>query len=354
MAGLRKEGVKKNILPFYFLDLVEVVSPKAVFIENVVGILHPFVSSGANIKTYKEIQKRLSQLGYYSVCVKVKAESFGVPEHRPRVLFIGFKEDIFKNKARYFKEYSKYYHPAHEDENTDPPDYLDLTNKDISFINGFFKIKLNENPITVKEAIDDLCNNSLKSNYVNNINQLFGSIITNSSEINEFHNHEPRTHNKRTTTRFKVKQIFALDTKYCKKIDGYLTHKIDKFAIEEELEIKAKLKTHGFNLDNIYEFLNTIKSKKHSQKVLIPDKPSQTILTIPDDIIHYDIKHNRVLTVREEARIQSFPDNFIFHGKPTTGGYQRELETPQYTQVGNAVPPLLAYHVGKFIKSILN
>ena len=85
----------------------------------------------------------------------------------------------------------------------------------------------------------------------------------------------------------------------------------------------------------------------------MPDKPSQTILTIPDDIIHYNINENRVLTVREEARIQSFPDNFIFYGKPTTCGYQRELETPQYTQVGNAVPPLLAFEVGKLIKFFL-
>jgi DNA (cytosine-5)-methyltransferase 1 len=354
MAGLRKEGVKKNRLPFYFLNLVEIVRPKSVFIENVVGILHPFSSTGATTKTYKEIQKRLSELGYYSVCLKVKAESFGVPEHRPRVLFIGFKEEVFIKKTRYFNKYSQYYHPPHQAEDFEPVEYLDLSNKDINFINDFLRIKLNENPISVKEAIDDLSTTSVKSSYVNNINNLFGSILTDKNEHSELYNHEPRTHNSRTTTRFKVKQIFASDSIYSKKIDCYITHKIDKFSAVEENEISEILKTNGFDFDDVYEFLNIIKSKKHSQKVLIPYKPSQTILTIPDDIIHYNLNENRVLTVREEARIQSFPDNFVFHGKPTTGGYQRELETPQYTQVGNAVPPLLAYHVGKFIKSILS
>src|SRR5699024_6542266 len=63
-------------------------------------------------------------------------------------------------------------------------------------------------------------------------------------------------------------------------------------------------------------------------------------VTLPDDFInpYFD----RVLTVREIARIQSFDDSFEFIGKRTTGGTKRKQEVPQYTQVGNAVPPLLA------------
>ena len=162
MAGLRKEGVLKNKLPFYFLDLVEVISPKAVLIENVVGILHPFKNSGANIKTYKEIQKRLSQLGYYSTCVKIKAETFGVAEHRPRVLFLAFKKEVFESKKRYFSKYNKFYYPPYKEESCEPQDYLDLTHDDLNFINGFFKTNLSQKQITVREAIDDLTSTEKK------------------------------------------------------------------------------------------------------------------------------------------------------------------------------------------------
>ena len=78
---------------------------------------------------------------------------------------------------------------------------------------------------------------------------------------------------------------------------------------------------------------------------LHPDNPSRTITTLPEDYIHY--KLNRIPTVRELARIQSFPDNFIFLGPRTTGGKQRIRSCPQYTQVGNAVPPIMAEIVFK-------
>jgi len=74
---------------------------------------------------------------------------------------------------------------------------------------------------------------------------------------------------------------------------------------------------------------------------LHPDKPSKTLTTLPDDLLHYS--EPRILTVRESARIQSFPDNFVFKGKYTTGGAMRTKECPRYTQVGNAVPPKMSY-----------
>jgi len=82
---------------------------------------------------------------------------------------------------------------------------------------------------------------------------------------------------------------------------------------------------------------------------LDPDRPSHTVTTLPDDILHY--KEPRILSVRESARIQSFPDWFIFKGKFTTGGNRRKRECPRYTQVGNAVPPLLAQAWGSAIAS---
>lgn len=71
------------------------------------------------------------------------------------------------------------------------------------------------------------------------------------------------------------------------------------------------------------------------------DKPSRTIDTGHRNHFHY--KYNRVPTVRENARLQSFPDDFVFVG----------TRTQQYRQVGNAVPPLLGYYLGKEILKIL-
>ena len=76
-----------------------------------------------------------------------------------------------------------------------------------------------------------------------------------------------------------------------------------------------------------------------------------TITTLPDDVLHYC--EPRILTVRECARIQSFPDWFRFEGKYTTGGKERVKECPRYTQVGNAVPPLLAKAIGVAVTNAL-
>jgi len=84
---------------------------------------------------------------------------------------------------------------------------------------------------------------------------------------------------------------------------------------------------------------------------LHPDRTSRTITTLPEDLIHYE--NNRVPTVRELARIQSFPDSFVFLGPRTTGGPQRRSSCPQYTQIGNAVPPLLAEQLFRKIAKVL-
>lgn len=91
---------------------------------------------------------------------------------------------------------------------------------------------------------------------------------------------------------------------------------------------KAILEKHGLT------------SEKRNYNVLKPDGQSPTVMTISDDYIHYNAP--RALTVREMARLQSFDDSFVFQGKRNTGGDKRKTEVPQYTLVGNAVPPLLA------------
>lgn len=91
--------------------------------------------------------------------------------------------------------------------------------------------------------------------------------------------------------------------------------------------------------------------KKHALTVLDPDGPGATVTTLPEDILHYS--EPRILTVRENARLQSFPDWFRFQGKYTSGGKARRLDCPRYSQVGNAVPPLFAEAVGNVLKKLL-
>jgi DNA (cytosine-5)-methyltransferase 1 len=91
--------------------------------------------------------------------------------------------------------------------------------------------------------------------------------------------------------------------------------------------------------------------RKRALRVLDPDRPSPTITSLPDDLLHYS--EPRALTVRENARLQSFPDWFSFRGKYTTGGHLRRKEVPRFTQVANAVPPLVARALGEFLAKLL-
>ena len=93
-------------------------------------------------------------------------------------------------------------------------------------------------------------------------------------------------------------------------------------------DAKAELKEKGLD------------SQKRNYVVLDPLDQSPTVCTMPDDFIHYSAY--RPTTVREMARLQSFDDSFVFQGKRQTGGNNRQKEIPQYTLVGNAVPPLMA------------
>lgn len=127
------------------------------------------------------------------------------------------------------------------------------------------------------------------------------------------HNHETSKHNK------EVQQRYALIRKYG-----------DYNKAKQEEPDNPLLQTN-----------------KRNYSCLKPNLPSTTIMTIGDDYAHYDA--NRSLTVREMARLQSFDDSFVFQGKRTTGGDRRKYETPQFTQVGNAVPPLMARAIASVI-----
>ena len=106
------------------------------------------------------------------------------------------------------------------------------------------------------------------------------------------------------------------------------------------------------------------KTKKFAQR-LLPKKwngqgPNITATSLPDDYVHFS--QPRCLTVREWARLQMFPDWYIFKGKRHTGGLRRagnpqkgifDREVPKYTQIGNAVPVELAKRLGLNLTKLL-
>ena len=124
------------------------------------------------------------------------------------------------------------------------------------------------------------------------------------------------------------------------------------------------IKRFNFMIKNNGKIPEELKTKKFAQRVLPKvwsnSGPSITTCSLPDDFVHYS--QPRSITVREMARIQTFPDWYKFYGKRTTGGIRRagnprtsifDREVPKYTQIGNAVPPKLAYEIGKFFKNLI-
>lgn len=100
------------------------------------------------------------------------------------------------------------------------------------------------------------------------------------------------------------------------------------------------------------DIANAVFTNKNTRVRLDGDFAGPTMVTLPDDFIHPTL--NKILNVREMARIQSFDDSFEFLGKRTTGGKNRKNEVPQFTQVGNAVPPLLAKAIALEVSFSLN
>ncbi|WP_257667298.1 DNA cytosine methyltransferase [Parapedobacter tibetensis] len=138
---------------------------------------------------------------------------------------------------------------------------------------------------------------------------------------------------------FYVRDVHALDRGE-KKFDALHNHKTSKQNVDVIKRLKIILREGDYKLAQKKLEKAGLSSDKRNYSVLKPDGQSPTVMTIPDDYVHY--RAPRALTVREMARLQSFDDSFVFQGKRSTGGDKRKSEVPQYTLVGNAVPPLLA------------
>ncbi|MBB1347224.1 DNA cytosine methyltransferase [Pseudoalteromonas sp. SG45-2] len=374
MAGKREKNSDKNTLPWEFAKFVNITRPKVVLLENVSGILRPFKDEeGNSFHAWYEVSKVFASIGYIPLCLHVNARKAGVAQNRPRFILIGVRQDhldkikndfshieqeIFSQSVEFFKLV---------EENGEKLEFGKLnyydSNKpsDLHIFEGSFLNNLvGSVEVSVSEAIDDLKvhNPSNLSSFVQNLNDRF-NILESRSELQ---NHELRNNSPIVKRRFRLYQVLqqvgqrpitqavfkilkgetsSLDVAVWSTLSSfeYLHENGELYQFASKAEFECYLKAHP--------------TKKQTQKALIANLPAPAALSIPDDACHYDEHELRVLTVREMARIQSFPDNFVFRSKITTGGQMRKFEVPQYTQVGNAVPPVLGAALGLTVAKLL-
>lgn len=376
MAGLRKKDCEKNTLPWEFAKFVDKTQPKIAMLENVTGILRAFKDeNGVKFHAWYEVAKVFASIGYVPLCLHINARYAGIAQNRPRFILIAIRHDHFRQISENFAEESSdanlfasslnFYGLVQKEGAELAFGYLKYF--DVSYdadrqilANSFLSDLIEDETATVKDALDDLKVNqpSRKSQYVNDLNSTFDFLKKRSNIFN----HELRNNSDVVKRRFRLYQVLQ-------QIGDRATTKAVFSILKGESELlnegawKACRKFKYLNSDNqLIEFsdkkafelyLKAHPTKKQTQKALDSNSPAPAALSIPDDACHYDEQELRVLTVREMARIQSFPDDFVFRSKVTTGGKMRSFEVPQYTQVGNAVPPLLGLKLGICLAKLL-
>jgi len=311
----RMEKDSRHYLYEHYLKILEYIKPDFFIYENVPGL---FSAKASGESIFQKILDDFSELNpQYEIIpplIKVKEKptsyildsaNFGVPQHRKRLILIGFKKTL-KNKMPGVEELFFLLQKKEPEKNR--------------------KSKC----LNVRDAVGDLPdlkpgkgNDSWYGYYDNNteLTEYQRRMRKNSQGII---NHKARTHMKSDIERYK---FFVEHSN-----NGNLRVNL-KNLLEERPDIAPNHKHQDKFLDRF--------------KVQWWDKPSSTITAhISKDghyYIHPDINQCRSFTVREAARCQSFPDNFMFEGP----------RTEQFKQVGNAVPPILAREIAKLIKKQL-
>jgi DNA (cytosine-5)-methyltransferase 1 len=368
LAGRREKENHKNKLPLDFANLAGAIQPKFVLLENVKGIIAPFKENGIKYFAWQEVAKAFAVQGFVPICTVLNAKFFGVPQNRERFVMIAIRKDIAlllykKLKYSYIKSAIQFYKQVNK--STNSLDTINCNNLPLIRIDdksnqekfdGILLPKLlidDDKFFTSKDAIHDLVSSSSdpQSSYM----KILKSAFKGSTKIID--NHEVRKHCERVRHRFMLYQSITklhngMKNKAYELIEGISIPEDEKSKVFEALSKIVSANNHSTAM-SIEALINSVKTTKHSQRALVADLPSPAQMTIPDELCHYDAKHPRTLTVREVARIQSFPDWFVFKSKVTTGGTQRAFEVPQYTQVGNAVPPLMAKALGEGIVNAL-
>lgn len=346
LAGRRDPSDVRNLLPWQFLEFVNYTNPKAVVIENVVGMNQRFDTETES--AFSQLRIALSEIGegYVVQEVLVNAMHYGAPQHRPRLMLIALRKDIADAKS--VTSSDGIWKSGFTDEITSVPTLAPTP------------VVSRAELQTVKSAVSDLTMHSSHraTSYVKILNEKF-STSTRKKIHGQKLNHIERKHTEKTVQRFRLYQYLAENGIKRNIISMANTglQSTRKLIGEQLINVKyPAVAPDGITLaeteTELVDLIIELRTKKHSQKVLAWNEPARTVVTLPDDYVHPS--EPRIFTVREMARFQGFPDSFEFLGKETTGAQRRKFEVPQYSQVGNAVSPWLSAAVGKMITSVLN
>jgi len=382
LAGMRQHSHRRNRLPGEFAKFVQLVKPKLVLLENVSGILRPFKVGEKKKFAWFEVAKAFAREGYLPLCLHVNAKYVGAAQNRPRFIMIAVRKDIylkykknsrnndplidaFKGSETLIKELKK------GNASYGCLEYFDINKYDSLFRNSLLSpLVSHKDPdasdnllVSVKDAIDDLREGSVStSDYVHRLNNIFER--HENQPTNKHKNHELRANSGRVRSRFRIYQIMnSLDKAEAKEVSNFLRTDGQSGICKPTLSAVSKFWLLGLDgivikkpsQDGVLRILKELYTKKQTQKALIANAPAPAALSVADDACHYHESKSslRTLTVREMARIQSFPDWYELRSKVTTGGQMRRFEVPQYTQVGNAVPPLLGLALGQVCRAFI-
>jgi DNA (cytosine-5)-methyltransferase 1 len=304
----------------------EMVNLYTLTLEEVFGKLRQYAEDDDSLDEYERIMNEIHLYRIKKPLI-LNSSDYGVPQNRERVIFIGCRKD--------------------------QPMIKEIPTTTV------------DNKVTVYEALHDLDflnNGESASDYseVPDIDQYAALDVTRNIDGKPDDNGETYSEwsrQGRLAHRFTVKEPF-----YVRSLDNLeneivehaklFNHQTSKQS-EEVLKRLSVIAEAGDYTDDVKKQLSEmgLNSDKRNYTVLKPDGQSPTVVTLPDDFIHYH--SHRAPTVREMARLQSFDDSFVFQGKRTTGGDKRKSETPQYTMVGNAVPPLMAKAIANKILEVI-
>jgi DNA (cytosine-5)-methyltransferase 1 len=279
-------------------------------------------------KILDELNNILSEIRLYNIekPFVALASNYGVPQNRERVLFIGCRKDqkIIKTIPPTVNESEKVtVFEALFD--------LDFIGNDDEKFN-YENVDLNTGPNGSNENLKSLIKKRLVNGKPNEKNGLTYAEWSKKGRLNK------RFANAKNP--FYVRSFDELGNTLSHVVAPLQNHKTSNQNDDVIKRLNIILKAGSYENAKVKLKSNGLSSEKRNYNVLKPDGLSPTVMTIPDDYVHY--ARPRALTVREMARLQSFDDNFVFQGKRSTGGNKRKFEVPQFTLVGNAVPPLMA------------
>ena len=298
MAGKRKNDDIRNQLMHSYIEFIKLVQPTMLFFENVQGFTVGFKDHKDKQKYSDILVSELHELGYNLDYKIVTMSEYGVPQNRKRFILFASKNGAYEI---FFDEL--------------------LENKDCFLKDRGLKIR-----ITISQAINDL-------------KKSHGEV--DSKDTKAFKNGKYG----RATSAYQKLMRNNIERGALPDSHRFVKHK------SETIDLFKRLMTASEKSIRITPSMNLVEGlKKRGVTPLKKNSICNTITSIPDDYIHYD--EPRIMTVREHARIQSFPDDYEFKGPYTTGGERRKTDVPRYTQVANAVPPLFAEQVGEVILKI--